>query len=132
MHFNIRYCPHLKGEDAIANRIAIELVALHQENKLNCLWGHVPNETIIRNQQDYGYLKKRQNLGTISGFSDYVFIKNGSEKTLLVEVKTEKGVLSSKQKDFQKWAKDQNIKYHVVRSWTDLKAILLADGLILQ
>jgi hypothetical protein len=122
--------PYLKGEDALANRVALELKALYQEGKLNCIWFHVPNETMIKSKHDFALLKKKQSMGMIPGVPDYTFIKNGEPLTLLVELKTEYGKLSQNQKLFKAWTEDNHTPYIIAKSWNDLKNTLIHFGLI--
>ena len=127
---NIHYMPRAKGEDALANRVALELKALFQEGKLNCLWFHVPNETMVKTKHDFALLKKKQCMGMISGVPDFVFIKNNEPLTLLVELKTDTGKLSNNQKLFQKWAESNHTPYEIARSWNELKQLLIQYKLL--
>ncbi len=121
---DIHYMPSLSGEDSLANRIALELKALFQEGKLNCMWFHVPNEFIVHNKRDFATLKKKKCLGMIAGAPDFTFIKYKEPLTLLVELKTNTGKLSSKQKMFKAYAENNHIPYFIVKSWNELKTIL--------
>ena len=127
---NIHHMPYATGEDKLANRVALELKTLNQEKKLNCIWFHVPNETMVKTKHDFALLKKKQCMGMISGVPDFVFIRGSDSFTLLVELKTNKGKLSDNQKSFQKWAENNNTPYEISRSWNDLKISLLKHNLV--
>jgi len=120
---NIHYLKNAKGEDAIANETAINLRNLSLDGKLNCIWFHVPNEYVVKNNLDRARIRKRQCIGMISGAPDFVFINNCG--ALLVELKTEKGVLSDNQKLFKSWADSNSTPYIVAKSWNDVKNLLL-------
>lgn len=127
---NIHYMPKVTGEDALANKVALELKGLYQEGKLNCLWFHVPNETMVKTSHDFALLKKKQCMGMIPGVPDYTFIKSGEPLTLLVELKTDMGKLSNNQKVFSQWAKANGTPYEVARSWSEVKTLLIKYGMI--
>lgn len=127
---SVCYMPHATGEDALANRVALELKALFQEGKLNCIWFHVPNETMVKTKHDFACLKKKQCMGMISGVPDFVFIKNDEPLTVLVELKTDKGKLSHNQKLFKTWCDNSNIPYEIARSWNDVKNALTQHGFV--
>lgn len=121
---------NLKGEDLLSNRIAIHLVYLFKSGKLNCIWFHVPNETIVRTKADFACLKKKRCIGMIPGVADFVFIKADSAETILIELKHDKGSLSDSQEAFQKWSEQNKTPYFVVRSLEELIKILFDRGFI--
>jgi hypothetical protein len=129
---NIHYLKNAKGEDALANETAINLRNLALDGKLNCVWFHVPNEYVIRDNIDRARVRKRHCMGMISGAPDFVFIKNDEPMTLLLELKTDKGKLSDNQKLFKSWAESNQINYTIARSWNDVKIALLEYGFVSQ
>ena len=60
--------------------------------------------------------------GTMPGVSDLIVVT--PEKTIYVELKTETGVQSVVQKEFQKKIENLNHKYYLVRSLEQFKSIL--------
>jgi hypothetical protein len=125
---NIHHLRGARGEDAIANRVAIELRALSAEDKLDGVWFHVPNECVVKNKKDAVRLRKKCSIGMIPGAPDFVFLK--SDKSLQIELKTDTGKLSENQKEWQKFSKDRNVPYVVARSWSDVEFALQKEGFI--
>ena len=123
---NIHYLKDAKGEDAIANQVAIELRNLSLDGKLNAVWFHVPNEHVIRDNVDRARIRKRQCLGMISGAPDFIFLMK--DKSLQIELKTDTGVLSDNQKSFKKWPEDKDVPYIIAKSWNDVKNTLKQHG----
>ena len=108
---------HGSKESILCNRIAIYL-----RNKcldgLRLIWFHVPNES--NGGARYG--KKLNAIGRIAGAPDYVLMTK--DKTCLVEVKTDKGILSKNQKIFSSWCSFCNVDYVVVRSLEEMEAVV--------
>lgn len=63
--------------------------------------------------------KKMKLTGTLAGVSDLIIIQQN--KTIFVEVKTEKGIQSDVQKDFQTRVGNLGFEYLIVRSLEDFK-----------
>lgn len=61
--------------------------------------------------------------GMKAGVSDLIVVM--PEKVLFVEVKTESGVQSEKQKEFEQKINALGYKYHIVRSLDEFKKIIL-------
>jgi hypothetical protein len=125
---NIHYLRGARGEDAIANTVAIELRALSAENKFDGVWFHVPNECIVKSKEDAIRLRRKCSIGMIPGAPDFVFLK--CDKSLQVELKTDTGKLSDNQKEWQKFSGEHNVPYVVARSWDDVKSALEKEGFI--
>ena len=125
---HIGYLRNAKGEDALTNAIAVELKVLSLESRLNCLWFHVPNETVVQGQLDLMRIRKRHRMGMISGAPDFVFLADN--KSVCVEIKTEKGVLSERQKLFRDWSENCKVPYYLVRSLSELKTVLEKEELL--
>jgi hypothetical protein len=115
---NIFHLHNVSEEDALANRVAIELRTLTLEGKLKCIWFHVPNEIVIRDIQDFSRLRKYQSIGQISGVSDFVFLHK--KHPLCIELKVDKGYLSEAQQRFKEWCKILKVPYLVAKSYDDV------------
>lgn len=63
--------------------------------------------------------------GLVAGVSDLIVI-TPSGKLLFIELKTEKGVQSQVQKDFEQRVTALGFAYHLIRSLTEFKSLL--DG----
>jgi len=106
------------------SRIQQEIVKWFRNNY--CLKFHkpryiifsVPNET-----KDVKELMYKKSFGLMSGVSDLIVIMEN--KIIFVEVKTEKGLQSKKQKEFQKRVEDLRFEYHIVRSLEQFKKVVL-------
>jgi hypothetical protein len=72
----------------------------------------VANESTYKN-------KVFKNTGTMSGVSDLIVVLNG--KTIFIELKTEIGIQSQKQKDFESKIKELNQEYYLIRSLEQFK-----------
>uniref|UniRef100_A0A6M3LK80 Putative VRR-NUC domain-containing protein n=1 Tax=viral metagenome TaxID=1070528 RepID=A0A6M3LK80_9ZZZZ len=68
---------------------------------------------------NYGLL---QGIGSYRGAPDRVLFFKG--EVIFLELKTEKGKLSQYQEEFQRQCANDGIKYYVVRSLEDLRAIV--------
>ena len=75
----------------------------------------VANESTYKN-------KTFKNTGTMAGVSDLIVVLNG--KTIFVELKTEIGVQSEKQKIFESKIKELNQNYYLIRSLEQFKKII--------
>ena len=88
----------------------------HHENQ--CLIFSVPNET-----SSFMELKRKKLTGLLPGVADLiVLIPN---VVLFIEVKTEKGIQSEKQKAFENKVKALGFRYEIVRSLKDFQEIVL-------
>ena len=74
----------------------------------------VPNESSNVKEQMY-----KKSLGLISGISDLVVVSQ--DEVLFVEVKTQTGRQSKKQKEFQSKVEALGYRYLIVRSLEDFK-----------
>jgi hypothetical protein len=88
-----------------------------------CLKNHNPSHSIfavpnggLRNKKEASKLKST---GVVAGVSDLIIIE--ANRVLFVEVKTETGTQSPKQKDFQKKVEVLGYRYLLVRSLEDFK-----------
>lgn len=92
-------------------------------NNNYCLKNHNPRHIIfsIPNGGSRNILeaKKMKLTGTLAGVSDLIIIQQN--KTIFVEVKTEKGIQSDVQKDFQTRVSNLGFEYLIVRSLEDFK-----------
>ena len=75
----------------------------------------VANESTYKN-------KTFKATGTMAGVSDLIVVT--PTKTIFVELKTETGVQSEKQKDFQKAIENLNHEYYLIRNLEQFKTIL--------
>ena len=126
---------HLKGaknENALANEIAINLRNLSLDGKLKCVWFHVPNEYVVANCLDKARIRKRQCQGMIAGAPDLIFAQgiedldgNKFYSVMFIELKTETGRLSDKQKLFKEWTENSGIPYIIAKSWNDVYNALI-------
>ena len=115
-------------EDQISNDIACRLKEAYINNRLKCIFTHISNEQLVKQNNDFAYLKKRKALGMIAGTADYMFV--GKQSSVFIEVKCDKGKQTDAQKLFQRWCVEQGVKYHIVRSWDELRDILIPLGLL--
>lgn len=92
-------------------------------NNKYCLKNHNPRHIIfsVPNGGSRNILeaKKMKLTGTLAGVSDLIIIQQN--KTIFVEVKTEKGIQSDVQKDFQTRVSNLGFEYLIVRSLEDFK-----------
>lgn len=72
----------------------------------------VANESTYKN-------KTFKNTGTMAGVSDLIVVLNG--ETIFVELKTENGIQSEKQKEFEIKIKQLNQEYYLIRSLDQFK-----------
>lgn len=120
---------NLKGEDKLSNDVACELKALSIEGRLNCIWFHVPNETVVKTKTDIIRINKKHALGMISGAPDFVFLSPLT--SVCIELKTDDGKSSPNQKLFEQWAEQCNVSYYVARSVNDVKKYLKLENLLI-
>lgn len=62
--------------------------------------------------------------GLVPGVSDLIILLPNA-KTIFIEVKTEKGIQSEKQKDFETTVTNLGFEYYLVRSLDEFKQIKL-------
>lgn len=96
-HFNNTYC-------------------LKFQNPRYCIFS-VPNDTT-----DVRELMRKKSTGLKAGVSDLIVLL--PNKVLFVEVKTNTGVQSDKQKEFQQQVEKLGFEYHLVRSLDDFIKII--------
>ena len=124
--------PNLKGEDAITNKVAMTLTGYSLDGKLKGVWFHVPNESVVSKNNkltDILRIKRKHGMGLINGVPDLVFISK--DKTVFIELKTEKGRLSESQIYFRDWCIDEKIDYYVARSVEEVTDILQRTKLLI-
>ncbi len=61
-------------------------------------------------------------LGLIKGRSDMVYYKNG--KAIMLEFKTENGIQSKEQKQWEETIKNEGFQYHIIRTFYDFTNII--------
>lgn len=125
---NIKGAKRLKGEDKIANEVSIYLKALTLENRLKGVWFHVPNESVVRDTKDIIRINTKHNIGMINGAPDFVIAS--PNKTIFIELKTEKGRQTESQKSFEKWCHKHGISYDICRNVTDIENVLNREEVI--
>lgn len=113
---------YLKGEDKLANQVAQYLKVLTLSEKLQAVWFHVPNESVVNDKWDVVRIQRKQAMGMINGAPDFI-ITNGV-KTIFIELKTDKGRQTGSQKSFEKWCNKHGICYEICRSVDDVSNIL--------
>lgn len=87
---------------------------------------HIPNESSTRKLTTSSSIKKE--MLTVPGAADYVF--TSKNKTIFLEVKTEKGTVTTNQKIFKEWCEMNEIPYYIVRSLKEAEKILKLEGMI--
>ena len=121
----IRNIPSLKGEDSLTNKVAMALTRYSLDGQLKGVWFHVPNESVVSKDNkltDILRIKRKHSMGLINGVPDLVFVSK--DKTVFIELKTEKGRLSESQIFFREWCKDEGIDYFVARSVEEVSEVL--------
>ena len=101
------------------------------DNNLKGIWFHVPNESVVSKEnklKDILRIQRKHCMGLINGVPDFVFISK--DKTLFIELKTEKGRLSEYQLYFRDWCVDEQIEYYVARSVEEVTDILKRNKLL--
>ena len=87
-----------------------------------CLKNHVPKCSIFavpNDTQNVRELLRKKATGLVSGVSDLIVLM--PNKCIFVEVKTEKGKQSDKQKEFQATVENLGFDYFVVRNLDEFK-----------
>jgi hypothetical protein len=90
-----------------------------------CLAVHVPRCSIFAVPNDSSSKEETMRklaTGMIAGVSDLIVLQ--PNKILFVEVKSDTGRQSDKQKDFENIVKSLGFEYHLVRSLDDFKKII--------
>lgn len=113
----------LKGEDKIHRSIIKFLQCETMLSNLRGIWFHVPNEFSGKKNSLFGM--KLTLLGRIKGAPDLIFI--APHKTLCIEIKKENGLLSTFQKLFASWCRQEKIDYYVIKSKEELHEILIEE-----
>jgi len=109
----------MKSED----RIQQEIIMWYR-NKF-CLKKHNPRNIIFSVPNDSKDAKEQMRkiaTGLFSGVSDLIMIH--FSKIYFIEIKTEFGKQSDKQKEFQLIIENQGFKYYLIRSLVEFKNIL--------
>jgi hypothetical protein len=88
-----------------------------KSDKNRCMIFSVPNDSINAIET-----KRKINTGLLKGASDLIVIL--PNKVLFVEIKTEKGVQSGNQKDFQNRIEVLGFEYYVIRSLEQFKNLI--------
>ena len=101
-------------EAQLQQKIVIDFRNTHQMHGKGLIFS-VANESTYKN-------KTFKNTGTMAGVSDLIVVLNG--KTIFVELKTEIGVQSEKQKIFESKIKELNQNYYLIRSLEQFKKII--------
>ena len=92
-----------------------------------CLKTNKPRHSIF-SVPNGGYRTKKEAsklkaTGVLAGVSDLIILQ--PNKTIFVEVKTETGRQSPKQKEFENIVKNLGFEYHLVRSLEEFKKIFI-------
>ena len=124
----VSHLPNLHGEDFLSNQVAQYLKVLTLEEKLEGVWFHVPNESVVGDRMDIVRIKRKQCLGMINGAPDFIITTRS--KTIFIELKTDKGRQTESQKMFEKWSSKHNIAYSVCRSLDEVSQVLKKEGVI--
>lgn len=66
---------------------------------------------------------KMKAMGVVQGVSDLIYLKPG-ESVIFIELKTENGIQSTAQKQWQQKVELAGYKYFIVKSLTDFKKLL--------
>lgn len=66
--------------------------------------------------------KKMKATGLLSGVSDLIIVH--PDKTFFIELKTEKGIQSENQKEFEARVKNLNHEYYLIRSLEEFKQLI--------
>jgi len=110
----------MKSEDKIQQ----EIVMWYRNNY--CLKHHTPRNIIFSVPNDSKNATEQMRkiaTGLYAGVSDLIIIH--FSKVIFVEVKTDIGRQSDKQKEFENIIKEQNLNYWLVRSLLDFKSKLI-------
>lgn len=85
-----------------------------------CVVFSVPNEAIQK--MAWKQINTFKAMGLKSGVSDVIVLMEG--KVLFIEFKTEKGVQTPKQRDFQQGVEKLGFDYHICRSLEEFQKII--------
>jgi hypothetical protein len=91
-----------------------------KSHKNRCLIFSVPNDSINAIET-----KRKINTGLLKGASDLIVVL--PNKILFIEIKTEKGVQSENQKDFQNRIEILGFQYYLVRSLEQFQNLILCN-----
>jgi len=109
----------MKSEDKLQQ----EIVMWYRNNY--CLKKHYPRNLIFsvpNDSKDAKEQMRKKATGLYAGVSDLICIHFG--KVLFIEVKTDVGIQSPRQKDFQNIVENQGFKYYLIKSLEKFKEIL--------
>lgn len=95
-----------------------------RSGNVHAVWFHVPNEG--RRSWKQGTLQRAK--GLCPGTPDYIFIWEGG--SLALEFKSPSGNQTKGQREFEKWCAHENIPYHLVRSSTQAKDLIMGNDQI--
>ena len=115
----IKFKVQMKSEDKIQQ----EIVMWYRNNY--CLKKHDPRNLIFSVPNDSKDAKEQMRkiaTGLFSGVSDLIMIHFGN--VYFIEVKTDVGRQSDKQKEFQMLVENQGLKYFLVRNLKNFQEIL--------
>lgn len=90
-------------------------------------WNNFPNERgllcyNLNNSANKIQGNQNKALGLIKGRSDMVYYKNG--KALMIEFKTEDGIQSNEQKQWQKIITEAGFQYSIIRTLEEFKYLI--------
>jgi hypothetical protein len=88
-----------------------------KSHKNRCMIFSVPNDSINAIET-----KRKINTGLLKGASDLIVVL--PNKILFVEIKTEKGIQSENQKNFQKRIEVLGYEYHLIRSLEQFQKLI--------
>lgn len=111
----------MKKDNFILENAIQQEIFIYFNNKY-CLKIHNPRRIIFsvpNDTKDFLELKRKKNTGLLSGVSDLIIITE--KASFFLEIKTETGVQSDSQKDFQQRVESLGYKYFVARSLEDFK-----------
>ena len=90
-------------------------------------WNNYPHERGLlhaNNNNSENRIKGNQNkaIGVVAGVADLEYCKGG--KTVFIELKTDTGTQSPKQKQFQALVESEGFRYEVVRSFEQFQQLI--------
>lgn len=117
-------------EDNLAFKCVCLMKALSIQNKLDGVWFHIANEGIYSNSRGNSasrpiFGQKLKALGKHNGLPDYVIVT--PNKTLFIELKSDKGILSINQRKFKKWCDAHRLSYHIISSLEAFEELLTTE-----
>jgi hypothetical protein len=113
----------MKNTKIAEERLQFEIVSWFRNTY--CLNYHSPKFLIFSVPNDSANpveQARKKSTGLMAGVSDLIVLLPG--RCLFVEVKTETGVQSDRQKDFERDVQALGFTYHLVRSLEDFKNLL--------